>query len=385
VADLWIWRRLDKRLATLPHARAWQSFWAIAVGPPMFFMLGTLVAFQTMGRLHRFIPPPVGAYIYIWHFLILPFLLIGSFIEIIAGRIQRGLKKLSRKDSGPVPASADSGPPISRRHFLTAAAATVPPILTAGLAGVSLMERGQFRIFPYDLQIPGLPRELDGMTIAHVADIHTGIFTTPKMLNDIAEATNNLRADLVLLGGDLVNLSHGDLPSALDMVDRMDAKYGIYMVEGNHDVIYSPWEFANACHKRSVRLLVDQIETLRVRGAPMQILGAQWVQGDKDIFRDISQLARRRDPEIFPLLLTHHPHGWDEARRHGLPLTLAGHTHGGQIMLTKNIGGGPLRFRYWSGLYQKDNTQLVVSNGVGNWFPLRVNAPAEILKITLHC
>jgi predicted MPP superfamily phosphohydrolase len=67
-----------------------------------------------------------------------------------------------------------------------------------------------------------------------------------------------------------------------------------------------------------------------------------------------------------------------------LPLVLSGHTHGGQIMLNKTIGLGPLRFRYWSGLYEKPNSKLIVSNGVGNWFPLRVNAPAEILKITLH-
>jgi hypothetical protein len=53
-------------------------------------------------------------------------------------------------------------------------------------------------------------------------------------------------------------------------------------------------------------------------------------------------------------------------------------------MLTDNIGAGPLRFRYWSGTHRRDGSTLVISNGVGNWFPLRVNAPAEILKIVLH-
>ena len=53
-------------------------------------------------------------------------------------------------------------------------------------------------------------------------------------------------------------------------------------------------------------------------------------------------------------------------------------------MLTRNIGAGPLRFRYWTGAYQKGNSQLFVSNGIGNWFPLRVNAPAEIAHITLR-
>ncbi len=53
-------------------------------------------------------------------------------------------------------------------------------------------------------------------------------------------------------------------------------------------------------------------------------------------------------------------------------------------MLTRSIGGGPLRFRYWSGVYQKPGSSLIVSNGVGNWFPLRINAPAEIVHLTLH-
>jgi predicted MPP superfamily phosphohydrolase len=55
-------------------------------------------------------------------------------------------------------------------------------------------------------------------------------------------------------------------------------------------------------------------------------------------------------------------------------------------MLTSRIGAGPLRFRYWSGLYQQDHpgSNLIVSNGVGDWFPLRINAPAEIVHVTLH-
>ena len=91
-----------------------------------------------------------------------------------------------------------------------------------------------------------------------------------------------------------------------------------------------------------------------------------------------------RDPEAFTILLAHHPHAFDRAAAAGIPLTLSGHTHGGQLMLTRNIGAGPLLFKYWSGLYRKGPSALAVSNGVGNWFPLRINAPAEILHLTLR-
>jgi hypothetical protein len=94
-------------------------------------------------------------------------------------------------------------------------------------------------------------------------------------------------------------------------------------------------------------------------------------------------LSRVRRRDEFPILMAHHPHAFDAAIAEGLPLTLSGHTHGGQIMLTDDIGAGPVLFRYWSGLYRKDGCSLVVSNGVGNWFPLRTHAPAEIMHVTL--
>ena len=95
-----------------------------------------------------------------------------------------------------------------------------------------------------------------------------------------------------------------------------------------------------------------------------------------------------RRSDAFQILLAHHPHAFDPAAAVGIPLTLAGHTHGGQIMLTDQLGAGPAMYRYWSGLYHKQaahrDAALVVSNGVGNWFPLRINAPAEIVHITLR-
>jgi predicted MPP superfamily phosphohydrolase len=93
-------------------------------------------------------------------------------------------------------------------------------------------------------------------------------------------------------------------------------------------------------------------------------------------------LLAQRDGGAVPIVLAHHPHAVDYAI--DVPLTLAGHTHGGQLMLTENMGFGPAMFRYWSGLYRRDDRALVVSNGVGNWFPLRTRAPAEIIHLTLR-
>ncbi len=94
---------------------------------------------------------------------------------------------------------------------------------------------------------------------------------------------------------------------------------------------------------------------------------------------------KHRQPDAFPILLAHHPHAFDAAVKADLPLTLAGHTHDGQMMLNRQYGTGPVLFRYWSGLYTRGRSQMIVSNGVGNMFPVRINAPAEIVHITLRC
>jgi hypothetical protein len=115
----------------------------------------------------------------------------------------------------------------------------------------------------------------------------------------------------------------------------------------------------------------------------------RWLRGDNQR-RDritagwVRELMQQRQPDAFPILLAHHPHAFDAAVEADLPLTLSGHTHGGQLMLDSKHGFGPAMFRYWSGLYARERSQMIVSNGVGNWFPIRINAPAEIVHLTLR-
>ena len=98
----------------------------------------------------------------------------------------------------------------------------------------------------------------------------------------------------------------------------------------------------------------------------------------------VARCAAGAPGDAFRLLLCHRPEGFIPASAHGFHLTLSGHTHGGQLMLGEDLGVGPMLYRYWSGHYLRANSQLIVSNGVGNWFPLRVDAPAEIVHLTLR-
>jgi len=166
------------------------------------------------------------------------------------------------------------------------------------------------------------------------------------------------------------------------------------MCEGNHDLFQDEDEFRTRTRASGLRLLVNEAATVEIRGEPVQLLGLRWgmrdlhprnpaSRSDEAIEKSMEELLPLRQAGAFPILLAHHPHAFDFAG--DIPLTLTGHTHGGQLMVTPNLGCGPMLYRYWSGLYEKEERALVVSNGTGNWFPLRTRAPAEIVHITLRC
>jgi predicted MPP superfamily phosphohydrolase len=247
----------------------------------------------------------------------------------------------------------------------------------------------QVRVRRFVLPIPNLPGNLDGMTIAQVSDMHVGRFTKGEVLEKTVRLVNDLRADLVLLTGDLINDALADLDAGLEFTRRMEARFGVVIIEGNHDLIENPREFESRVRASGIPFLLDESTIVDVRGVPVQLLGLRWTRvygegRDAAIGAEVRKLLTQRNSDAFPILLAHHPHAFDAAADAQMPLTLSGHTHGGQLMLNEQLGFGPALFRYWSGLYERGASKLIVSNGVGNWFPLRVNAPAEIVHLTLR-
>lgn len=303
----------------------------------------------------------------------LPSMLGWSFLSIF--RIFRPKKSTAAAEQP----STDT----TRRQLLGTAAIALPVLATFGAAAISIPQRNRFRIREITVPVTDLPPDLHGLRIAQLSDTHVGKFTHGKLLHELADATNRLKADLVLLTGDLIDNSIDDLPEALDMVSRIDPRSGLYLIEGNHDLFQGPENFAKGVLDRGFNLLRDENAIVTAKGHPLELLGIRW-HGRKDsIESHVDEVFNNRNPEALPILLAHHPHAFDRAAELRIPLTLAGHTHGGQLMITPEIGPGPMLYKYWSGLYRKPDASLVVSNGAGNWFPLRSAAPAEIVHITL--
>lgn len=340
------------------------------------------------------LPKVVTTAVYLWHLLILPLLLpllvAGAIVALVCWVIRKVRTRVPRETT---PAQTDDAA-MSRRAFLASTAAFAPQLFTVGLTAIALRQLEQFRVRRMTIPIRGLPAALDGLTIAHVSDMHAGRFTRSAVLRQMTAAVNDLRSELVLVTGDLINGALHELPEGIDAVRRLDARSGVYMIEGNHDLFPGRAAFESKVKASGIPLLVNETEQLTLRGHPLQLLGLRWGgpifrrrQGydDNTIASAFQELIELRDPEAFPILLAHHPHAFDPAAAARIPLTLSGHTHGGQLMLNADTGFGPLMFRYWSGHYTKGDSHLIVSNGVGNWFPLRTRAPAEIIHLTLQC
>lgn len=377
-----VWWIVLARLSNHGAARIIVSIFMLAM---MLGLIAIIAARMSHTGWDRIVPKFGVSAIFIWHFIGLGLL---TIIGVLLIPILLGQKILSHRTS-PKAEQRSQSSAWSRRDFLRFTGAMLPPVFTFGLTGIAMAQLNSFRVRRFDLSISDLPNELDGMTIAQVSDMHVGRFTNGEVLEKAVRTVNELSADLVLLTGDLINDALADLDTGLALARRMEARFGVAIIEGNHDLIEDPHEFETRVRASGIPFLLNQSMIVDVRGFPVQLLGTRWprVYGegrDAAISDDVRKVLEQRDSSAFPILLAHHPHAFDAVAEAQLPLTLSGHTHGGQLMLNEALGFGPAMFRYWSGVYERGASKLIVSNGVGNWFPLRVNAPAEIVHVTLR-
>lgn len=367
-----------------------KTAWRVLISVFMAVQLSAAVLVAYDVDLSLYIPKYALTFVVVWHFFGLTVITGLGILYLIVQMISRYRKAPTEVLPAPaVTAGLDNS--MSRRGFIGACAALAPPLLTFGITGVAMEQLNDFRVRRFTLALPSLPKQLDGLTIAHVSDVHVGEWTHGPILKRIVEGTNAMRADLVVVTGDLINYELSDLSESIALLKKMHGRYGLYMVEGNHDLIENGAEFEERVKRSGLPLLVDESTVREVRGYPVQFFGLRWMDSVGSLRPDpvtawqVHELVKQRQSDAFPIFLAHHPHAFDAAIANRLPLTLTGHTHGGQLMLDRNIGVGPILFRYWSGFYQHGNSQLIVSNGVGNMFPVRINAPAELVHITLRC
>ena len=291
---------------------------------------------------------------------------------------ERGSPDLQRQEPLPAPRSR-----MSRRRFLARATYAY-----AG-AGAALSTYGIWSAYRLPqvtrrtLVFPDLPPGLDGLTLLHLSDLHAGMHLGEDMMQEIVAQANALRPDLIVQTGDMIDISRSYIPAYVRAFRELSAPFGVVTVLGNHDRYTGEREVIQGCREAGQVFVQNGCHVVERHGAVLALLGIDdphnWTADDPQQ-PDVDAARRAAPPDAFHVLLAHRPGAWDTAAPRGIPLTLAGHIHGGQFYLPL-IGWSPgsLITKYVMGHFQRGNSQLYVSRGIGVvGVPIRVFAPPEI-------
>jgi uncharacterized protein len=279
--------------------------------------------------------------------------------------------------------------PITRRKFIRIAS-------TAGLAGVAadtmLIEPNRPRIVRKEIALRRWPARLEGFSIALLSDFHYDPYFSVHPLRASISMVNDLHPDLIALTGDFVSESFfghrvkaaSAAEPCAQLLQQMQASYGLWAVLGNHDVVTDPDRITNSLRNRGIQVLVNQSVPIEGNGARF------WLSGVDDALEQRADLhsALQKIPSDEPVvLLAHEPDYADQVARYAVDLQLSGHTHGGQVRMPF-VGAlylPPLGRKYVWGLYNIGELALYTNRGLGTVnVPVRMNCPPEITLLTLR-
>jgi len=256
--------------------------------------------------------------------------------------------------------ASETVPDPSRRYFFRAAtaAAGAAPFLTAmyGFAA----ERLNYQVHRVEIPIPNLPSALDGMKIVQLSDIHLSGYMSRAQVRRAVDMANDLGADLATVTGDLITGAGDPIADCVDEVRHLRAPLGTWGCNGNHEIYARAEDQAGYLYSQAgMKLLRQESAQLTFKGAPLNLIGVDYQRehngrGQRQkVLAGVEPLVRRDMPNI---LLSHNPNSFNRAAELGIELSLAGHTHGGQIqveILDHRLS--PARFisDYIAGLYQR--------------------------------
>ena len=244
---------------------------------------------------------------------------------------------------------------------------------------------------------PDLPPYFDGYRLVQITDFHLGSFPPGNdFVQKVVDATNNEEPDMILFTGDLVNNQASEVEPYLETLGQLHAQDGIYSIWGNHDYCEYGNNHSIGALKRNRRMLYGYQESLgwhqlmnehHVVSHGMSSIAVIGVENPgQPPFTNRSNLKKAMkglNPDMFKILLSHDPHHWRrEVVGKKIQLTLAGHTHAGQLKIGKWTPAR-LAFKEWGGAYRIGEQMLYVSSGIGGSFPFRLGAWPELTVVTL--
>ncbi|MDR1241906.1 MAG: metallophosphoesterase [Deltaproteobacteria bacterium] len=247
----------------------------------------------------------------------------------------------------------------------------------------------------HDMEVPlrRLPKELDGLTLAQVSDLHASALLRGDRIRAVVERVNALKADLVLFTGDTVDGRTEQRWESLLPLREIKADLGVYACVGNHEYYSGYPSWIKAFPQLGLKMLLNSHALIAVNRHRIVLAGLTdtTAAGFSYETPDLNKALAGTPEDAVRILLDHRP---SNARQNSasalnmqrpVDLQLSGHTHGGQIAgmnhIVKKMNQG---FVY--GWYEVNGMPMYVSSGAGLWggFPIRLGVPSEIARIVLR-
>jgi hypothetical protein len=309
----------------------------------------------------------------------------------------------------------DFVPDPSRRTFFRTASVVAGAAPFLGVMYGYAAERLRYQVCRVEIPITNLPPELDGMKIVQISDIHLSSYMTRESVRRAVDMANDVGADLAVVTGDLITGVHDPVAECVEEVRHLRAPLGVYGCNGNHEIYARAEDLAERLYQQAgMKMLRRENAIIHFRGAQLNLIGVDYQRermpsGRRtQMLANVEPLIRRDLPNI---LLSHNPNSFNRAAELGIELSLAGHTHGGQVQVEiLDVSLSPARFitDYVAGLYHrpllmpdqpkrlgetiklmpnapKGLAALYVNRGIGTvGAPVRLGAPPEITHIVLR-
>jgi uncharacterized protein len=392
------WRVIDA-VAGVGLRALLQGLWIVAALMVLAVVLDLL---RVRAPLHRMFGPWGRAVARLW--------LIASCVSFVAITAVGSFEGVSRVAMAALPEVHATHVEPARHTVFRYAAYVAGGLPFLAVVYGTTAGRLRYRVVPIDVLLAHLPPALDGLRIVHLSDLHIGDFLPCAALRRAVDLSNAVQPDLVVLTGDLITTERDPLEDGIAELSRLRAPLGVWGCHGNHERWAGVEARAQTLFARyGMHVLRQQGVELSWRGGRFNLVGVDDQReharpGEpSSMLRSIEGLVRRDIPNI---LLSHNPDTFPRAAALGIELSLAGHTHGGQLRVT-------LGHRQWSpaslltpfavGLYRlpfgpatlptSEETAahaqpcafLYVNPGLGTFgLPLRLGMPPEITVLTLR-
>lgn len=271
-----------------------------------------------------------------------------------------------------------------RRRFLQAAGVTLA-VLPPAVTTFGIISRDRFGLQHVKVGIPNLHKDLQGLRLVQITDIHLSPFLSEAEFARAIDMANETKAHLALVTGDLITRPGDPLDACLRQLSRLRSDAGALGCLGNHEIYCQNEKYVEEEGRRiGIEFLRTEARSLRFGDAYINFAGVDYQQFHAPYLTHTQSLVTPGRPNI---LLSHNPDVFPVAAHQGFDLTIAGHTHGGQVnveILHQNLNVARTLTHFVRGLYRQGNSSIYVSSGIGTiGVPVRVGAPPEVSLIEL--